>query len=121
VVVVGLVEELDTRILELHPDADRQAGPDYASDDREEQVHRTDVLVVRRIHEPSPSGWNRVLVVAMIVVSCSSRCHFCCPLNRLASVAFVAARITECRRQPTRRNSCRSPRRISSSPPRSTC
>ena len=43
--------------------------------------------LVWALTKPARSLVMRVLIMAVIVVSCSSRCHFCCPLNRSRSVA----------------------------------
>ncbi len=46
------VEDLDARLLKLHAHGDRERAADDAGDDREDQVKRADVLVVRR-EEPA--------------------------------------------------------------------
>ena len=47
--------------------ADRQRAADEAGDDREHEVHRADVLVVRRIDEAAPAGRMVVGVIVMRV------------------------------------------------------
>ncbi len=42
------VEDLDARLLQFGAHEDRQRAADDAGDDREDQVERTDVLVVGR-------------------------------------------------------------------------
>jgi hypothetical protein len=65
--VVGLRvrEELQPRLLQLHAHADRQRGADEAGAEREDQVERADVLVVRRI-EPAPPEGRRAVVIMVV-------------------------------------------------------
>ena len=64
-------KRLQTRLLQLHAHADRERAADHAGHDREDQVHRADVLVVRRIDEPAPSGRMPVVfVMGVIAVMC---------------------------------------------------
>ncbi len=48
------------------------SAADHAGDQREGQVHRADVLVVRRIDEPAPSG--RMVLVGIVGVVVRLRC-----------------------------------------------
>src|SRR5262249_20920696 len=52
---------------------DGHCTADQAGDDREHEIHRADVLVVRRIHEPTPS--RRMIVRVMRAVSRRRRSH----------------------------------------------
>ena len=60
---VRVGEILHARALQLHAHDDRQEAADQARDDREDQVHRADVLVVRRIEPPDEEGWLAVVGV----------------------------------------------------------
>ena len=51
------VENLDARLLQLHAHGDRERSADDPRDDREDQVHRADVLVVGRVDVALPAGW----------------------------------------------------------------
>ena len=63
IVRLGVVENLQARVLQLQPDRDRHRPADDAGHHGEHQVHRTDVLVIGRIDEASPAG--RMTVVAV--------------------------------------------------------
>src|SRR5262249_5975171 len=97
---MGLVEDLDAGIHQLGADRDRHRRAGDAGDDREKQVHRADVLVIRRI-DPAPPARRmvvRVLVMGMIVSSCACG-HFeilpCSPLSDLLGPeALVPSRFT---------------------------
>jgi hypothetical protein len=68
------------RRLQLGAHDDREQAADEPRHDGEDQVHRADVLVVRRIDEPAPSG--RVMLVAVIGGVVGARAHLSIPLTR---------------------------------------
>ena len=68
--VVGLVEDLQAGIHQLDPDQDREDAADHAGDQREHQVHRADVLVVRRIDKAAPAMRDGVSVVIAVCRVC---------------------------------------------------
>ncbi len=49
-------EDLHSRMHQLHAHADGKQAADHAADDREDKVHRADVLMVRRIDVTAPPG-----------------------------------------------------------------
>ena len=59
--------------LQLEPHHDREEAADQAGDDGEHEVHRADVLVVRRIDEAPPAG--RVMVVTVRRASWARACR----------------------------------------------
>jgi hypothetical protein len=66
-------EPLDAGLLQFHTDADRQRTADDAREDREDKVHRADVLMVRRIDETAPPC--RGVVVVSVSVVCGRHCR----------------------------------------------
>src|SRR5690606_11909568 len=74
-VVVALQNSV-AGIMQLHTHHDGECTTDDSRDDRENQIHRADVLVVRRIDVSLPASG----VVAVISVrSCSWACHLSNP------------------------------------------
>ena len=72
-------ENFDARIGELGAHGDRQCAADNAGDDREDQIDRADVFVVRRKHVAPPAGRMGVL----FVVTFDDGCHFWFFLTKL--------------------------------------
>ena len=74
-----ITEDLHTRFLKLHTHADGEQAADDSAANGEDQVHRSDVLMVGGINPPLPSG-RRVIVVRS---GFSSLCHYRLLLMRL--------------------------------------
>jgi len=62
------VEELQARLEQLGADAQRQDAADHQHGEREQQVHRADVLVVRGEHPAAPAVQRAVVVVVVVTV-----------------------------------------------------
>ena len=90
VIDVRVVEDLDAGIHQLGADGDRHGAADEARHDREHQVHRADVLVIRRIDETAPAMRDRVSAfVVMRRVYHRVHCQFLVSA-RLSSVTYLA-------------------------------
>ena len=106
--------------LQLHAHGDRERAADDAGDDREDQVHRADVLVVGRIEPAAPAGRMTVLVRVVRAVSCTG-CHAHVsfdrsglPRRRARRPLLPPRRRRPCRRRVrvgSRRAACRRPSR----------
>ena len=70
------MENLDARLLQLGAHGDRKRTADKASYDREDQIQRTDVLVIGRINPTRPACR---LVSVVCFVSCRT-CHQSAPV-----------------------------------------
>jgi hypothetical protein len=73
------VEDLDARLLQFHAHEDRQRAADDARHDGEDQIQRSDVLVVRGEHPPAHEPLRDVIV--MDVVSSARTGHISHILN----------------------------------------
>ena len=67
VVGMRIGENLQTRVLQFHPDHDRKDPADQPRANREHEVHRADVFVVGRIEIAPPAG--RMIVGFLVRVS----------------------------------------------------
>ena len=66
-------KNLNAGILQLQTDGDRHQTTDHAGNQREHQIHRSDVLVVRRIDEAAPTGGSGGSAAPVVRVTLSSR------------------------------------------------
>ena len=111
-------EDLNARMHQLHPDGDRHRTADATRDDCEHQVHRADVLVVRRIDIAAPPGGGVVVVVRLVrAVSRCRRSHVAIVLDVLKPCCRPLFRLRAGRSRP--RSRLRRCAHISSSRPRS--
>ena len=63
------VDELQPRLEQLGADAQREHAADHEHGEREQQVHRADVLVVRGEHPAPPALQGAVVVIVGVIVT----------------------------------------------------
>ncbi|MNT53639.1 hypothetical protein D3C72_1907310 [compost metagenome] len=63
------VHQLKARLEQLSTDQQRQDAADHQHGEREQQVQRTDVLVVGGVHPAAPAGGTMVAMVVVCVVA----------------------------------------------------
>ena len=71
--VIIAAKDAIARLGQFHPEQDRHTATDDPRENREDKVHRADVLVVGRINVTAPAG--RMMIV----------CVFCCAHKKMPS------------------------------------
>src|SRR5262245_10131748 len=82
---IGRPKQLNAGFHELVAHQDREQRTEQTSEDGEHQVHRSDVLVVRRIDEAPPAGG--MMIVAVTGMLYVNGAHLLLPSRRINSKA----------------------------------
>src|ERR1019366_1724578 len=68
------VEDLDARLLQLHPHQNRHAAADESGKDREKDIEGADILVIGRVEITPPSGWMGMRLMLFMIFRRAFHC-----------------------------------------------